>query len=106
MKKNVRTFEWDSNKSEKNLKKHGISFREALCLWDGFTYVIPTRSGNDDARSLVIGMLGVRHWTAVITMRGATVRIISVRRSHKNEERIYDERKNEAQDGCDGRRDR
>lgn len=98
----VRTFEWDPNKSEKNLKKHGISFHESLCLWDGFTYSIPTRPGNDCARHLVVGMLGVRHWTAVITMRGAVTRIISVRRSHKNEERIYDERKSEAQGDHNG----
>ncbi|WP_283171801.1 hypothetical protein [Curtanaerobium respiraculi] len=36
-------------------------------------------------------MIGSKHWTAIATRRGDAVRIISLRRSHPNEERAYDE---------------
>jgi uncharacterized DUF497 family protein len=35
-------------------------------------------------------MIGAKHWTAICTMRGERVRIISVRRARKDEVRHYD----------------
>ncbi|MBW3093363.1 BrnT family toxin [Bifidobacterium sp. 82T10] len=85
-------FEYDNAKSTHNLAKHGIDFDEAQRLWDGSKTVMlrSNNSGNDAARYLVLGMIDDKHWTAVITMRGERIRIISVRRSRKNEEAIYD----------------
>ena len=42
--------------------------------------------GNDDVRYIVLGMIDGKHWTAITTKRGKRIRIISVRRSRKNEE--------------------
>lgn len=39
---------------------------------------------------MVIGMINNKHWTAIITYRGDSVRIISVRRSRKEEVDIHD----------------
>jgi uncharacterized DUF497 family protein len=84
------TFEYDENKSQSNLAKHGIDFVEAQKLWDDpNTFVIPATT-EDETRFLIIGKIGDKHWTAVITYRGQNTRIISVRRSRKEEVAFYE----------------
>lgn len=39
----------------------------------------------DEPRSVVIGMIGDKHYLAVITYRSDNIRLISVRRSRKEE---------------------
>lgn len=46
--------------------------------------------GNDDVHYIVLGMIDGKHWTTIATRRGRRIRIISVRRSRKNEEEYYD----------------
>jgi uncharacterized protein len=83
-------FEFDPRKSEANRKKHGLDFVAAQGLWDDSQRVeIPART-EDENRSLVIGKIGERHWSAVITYRGDVIRIISVRSSRDEEKEIYE----------------
>ncbi len=83
-------FEFDRSKSVANKVKHGIDFVEAQKLWsDTKLLAIPART-EDEPRALVIGKIGHRHWTAVVTWRAERVRIISVRRSRKEEEDLYE----------------
>lgn len=83
-------FEFDNNKSEANKQKHGIDFNEAKELWQDFDFVeIPVKT-SDEPRFLVIGKIGHKHWTGVITYRSEKIRIISVRRSRKEEIDIYE----------------
>jgi uncharacterized DUF497 family protein len=83
-------FEFDPRKSESNKIKHGISFTEAQLLWsDNQRIQIPART-NDEPRFVVIGIIEDRHWSAVITYRGEKIRIISVRRSRKEEVKLYE----------------
>ncbi len=83
-------FEYDEAKSRANQAKHGIGFVEAQALWSG--PVLDLRSKHaDEPRKLVIGRIGDRFWTAIVTERGNKVRIISVRRSRSNEEKRYKE---------------
>ena len=83
-------FECDPEKSENNKKKHGIDFRAAEALWDDPDYIeIPARTV-DEPRFLVIGKIDDKHWSGVITYRGEHVRIISIRRSRKEEIDIYE----------------
>jgi uncharacterized protein len=83
-------FEFDVQKSDTNKAKHGINFIEAQALWDDPYYIeIPVETV-DESRSLVIGKIGDKHWSGVITYRGQSVRIISVRRSRKEEVDIYE----------------
>ncbi len=78
-------FEFDPLKSEANKKKHGIDFVEAQALWDDSDRLeIPAKT-QDEARSIVIGLIQEKHWSAFITYRGERVRIISVRRSRREE---------------------
>lgn len=83
-------FEFDLNKSKANKKKHGIDFVEAQALWEDPDLIeIPVRT-SDKPRFLVIGKISGKHWSGVITYRGEKIRIISVRRSRKEETDIYE----------------
>ena len=78
-------FEFDPLKSAANKAKHGIDFLEAQALWsDPALLEIPART-TDEPRFLVIGRIHRKHWSAVITYRGQTIRLISVRRSRLEE---------------------
>lgn len=83
-------FEFDENKSKTNKQKHNIDFYEAQKLWDDIGFVeIPART-SDESRILVIGKILEKYWSAVITYRSEKIRIISVRRSRKEEIDIYE----------------
>lgn len=83
-------FEFEPSKSAANRRKHGIDFVEAQALWyDPDLVEIPARTG-DEPRFFVVGMITGKHWSGVITHRGDRIRIISVRRSRKEEVEIYE----------------
>lgn len=83
-------FEYDDDKSQANLEKHGIDFLDAQALWrDPDLLELQARS-DDEPRFLVIGLIGSKHWSAVVTYRNGTVRLISVRRSRKREVELYE----------------
>jgi len=83
-------FEFDESKSRKNREKHGIDFVEAQILWlDTMLIEIPGRT-EDEPRYLVVGRIADVHWSAVITYREDRIRIISVRRSRREEIEIYE----------------
>lgn len=84
------SFEFDSRKSNSNLKKHGIDFVEAQLLWlDSNLLEIPAKT-IDEPRYLMIGKVLDKHWSAIITYRNENIRIISVRRSREEEIEIYE----------------
>lgn len=83
-------FEYDRKKSASNQRKHGIDFFDAQDLWlDPDVVEIPARVV-DEPRSIVIGKIGDKHWSAVITSRKDRTRIISVRRARQEEIEIYE----------------
>ncbi len=83
-------FEFDDNKSDSNKKKHKINFKEAQELWDDPDLIeIPIKT-SDEPRYLVIGKISGKHWSGVITYREEKIRIISVRRSRKEEVELYE----------------
>lgn len=83
-------FEFDPEKSESNKQKHGIDFYEAQELWDDSDFIeIPVKA-SDEQRFLVIGKISEKHWSGVITYRTEKIRIISVRRSRKEEVDLYE----------------
>lgn len=83
-------FEYDPQKSKSNLEKHGIDFEQAQRLWEDVNLVEITAKTIDEPRSLVIGKIGGKHWSAVITYRESIIRIISVRRSRNSEVSLYE----------------
>ncbi len=83
-------FEFDAKKSKSNKTKHGIDFNEAQRLWDDPDLIeIPVRT-SDEPRFLVVAKISGRYWSGVITYRDNNTRIISVRRSRKEEVNIYE----------------
>ena len=83
-------FEFDPQKSQANKKKQGIDFYEAQALWDDPDLIeIPVRT-SDEPRFLIIAKGSGKHWSGVITYRGGKIRIISVRRSRKEEVDFYE----------------
>jgi len=83
-------FEFDPEKSDRNLAKHGIDFIESQRLWnDPNLLEIPART-EDEPRFIVIGQIEAAHWSAVITYRSDGIRIISVRRSRDEEVVLYE----------------
>lgn len=83
-------FEFNPLKSDANKNKHGVDFREAQELWkDPELIEIPVKT-YDEPRFLVIGKISERYWSGVITYRSEKIRIISVRRSRKEEVDIYE----------------
>ncbi len=86
----MNSFEFDPAKSKTNRTKHGIDFVEAQGLWsDPMLLEIPAKT-DDEPRYLVIGAMDGKHWSAVITYRGANVRLISVRRARPEEVVLYE----------------
>ncbi|MCK9213843.1 MAG: BrnT family toxin [Rhodoferax sp.] len=86
----MNSFEFDVAKSESNRIKHGLDFAEAQSLWnDPMLLEIPAKT-EDEPRFLVIGLIDGKHWSAVMTYRGANIRLISVRRARTEEVALYE----------------
>jgi uncharacterized protein len=83
-------FEFDRNKNHANRDKHGIDFVRAQDIRrDPSRVEVPARTV-DEPRWLVIGLIDGKHWSAVVTLRDGSIRIISVRRSRVEEVAIYE----------------
>jgi uncharacterized protein len=88
------TFEWDNGKSRRNQAKHGIDFRTARALWDDGNRVEIQSPYPLETRSILIGKLDKKLWTAIFTRRESALRIISVRRARKREANLYGQKEN------------
>ena len=83
-------FEFDGKKSLSNQDKHGLNFEEIQVLWqDPYLVEIPAIT-EGELRYIVVGKIGDKHWSAVITYREGNIRIISARRSRETEVTIYE----------------
>lgn len=83
-------FEYDFRKSEANQLKHGIDFEKAQQLWEDSDLIEISAKNIDEPRTMFLGKIGSKHWSAICTFRRDTLRIISVRRSRKNEIELYE----------------
>ena len=87
-------FEWNNEKAKLNLKKHGISFKEAVTVfWDEYGLIIsdPEHSESED-RFVLWGMSENQRVLVVVHYeRGDSIRIISARAATKRERIQYDE---------------
>ncbi len=84
-------FEFDEAKSAANKAKHCLNFVEAQELWAGGVLLkTPAMTLKDEQRWAAIGKLASKHWVAFYTMRGETIRLISVRRARTGEIKYYE----------------
>jgi len=83
-------FQFDDEKSKTNKRKHGIDFVESQMLWaDPDIIEIPVK-GLDEPRYLIIGKIQNKLYSGIVTYRDDKIRIISVRRSRKEEVELYE----------------
>ena len=83
-------FEFDESKSSTNKARHGIDFVEAQALWEDMDLLEVPAKTEDEPRAVVIGKIRENHWSAIITWRNDKIRIISVRRSRREERELYE----------------
>ena len=87
-------FEWDDEKNNTNLNKHGIDFNTAKALWNDPNRIEIHTAHPIENRIILIGRIGKKLWASIFTMRGNTIRIISVRRARKKELKLYGQKEN------------
>ena len=87
-------FEWENNKAELNLKKHGTSFHEAATVFGdslAITFDDPDHSIGE-YRFITFGLSRFNRLLVVShTEREGRIRIISARQMTKKERKIYEE---------------
>ena len=85
-------FEWDENKRQSNIVKHGIDFADAVTIFEKFVNTVPSKNTDcGEQRLVTTGMLNGREITVVHTRRGDNLRIISARRARVEERIAYHE---------------
>ena len=83
-------FEWSEIKNEANIKKHSISFPLAARIFE--TNHVSVRSDREgEERYIAIGEVYGVCITVAYTMRGKNIRLISARRSRRNERRRFED---------------
>jgi uncharacterized DUF497 family protein len=82
-------FKWNDEKRKSNLSKHGLDFAQAHKVFDGVTFTFEdNRFDYGEQRFISIGLLN----DVVIIVHTETIeemRIISMRRANKNEQKLY-----------------
>jgi hypothetical protein len=83
-------FEWDEDKRQLNLAKHGIDFADAEKIFAGFTMTAEDRSADyGEQRFLTLGLLDDQVVSVAHTERNEGIRLISIRKATKHEARFY-----------------
>jgi hypothetical protein len=87
------TFEWNPQKAESNIEKHGVSFEEASTVFrDPLSLTIddPLHSTGEE-RMVQIGISHKNRLLVVVhTEKGNYIRIISARKATKKERNNYE----------------
>jgi uncharacterized protein len=85
------TFEWDRDKSAGNLAKHGISFDEAVTIFEGPVFTLEDDGPYEEPRERSYGLLAGTVVVCVIhTERDGATRIISARKATGRERKNFD----------------
>lgn len=85
-------FEWDPDKAARNLRKHGVSFDEAVSVFgDGLALTFADADHSEtEFRSRTYGTSNRSRLLVVIhTERANGIRIISARKATRYEKSIY-----------------
>ena len=91
----MQAFEWDQKKAQANFKNHGVTFDEAITVFqDPFSLtVVDAYHSDEEERYVEIGV-SVLNRTLVVayTERAVNIRVISARRATTAERRAYEEK--------------
>ena len=90
----VPTFEWDAAKALANVEKHGVSFEEAVTVFQdplAKVHADPDHSASEP-REILVGHSVQGHLLLVaFTDRQGKIRVISARKVTRRERRDYEE---------------
>ncbi len=92
----MRKFEWDSQKENLNLKKHGISFSVAATVFDDPYAIISfdEKHSEKELREWILGESDDGVLVVIFTKRIINkIRLISARKANKKERKFYEESK-------------
>lgn len=85
-------FEWDVNKAQSNVEKHGVTFEEAAEVFFDPFYQEGDASTNHELRNFIIGYsLAQRLLLVIYVERRLRIRIISARPATRNERKWYEQ---------------
>ena len=88
-------FEWDAEKADTNLLKHGVSFDMVRRFSWETAFTLPDRRQEyGEQRWVSIGLIGSRLFKIVYVVRGDRVRLISAHKANRRDQRKYHERCN------------
>ena len=83
-------FTWDEAKRRSNLVKHGLDFADVPAVFGGITFTFEDdRFDYGEERFITLGMLKGMVVVIAHTERNDTVRIISMRKATKHEQKLY-----------------
>ena len=88
------TFEWDPEKADSNIQKHGVSFDEASTVFgDPLSLLMPDPDHSaDEERYVVLGVSAQQQLLVVaFAERPPNTRLISARRATRAERKRYEE---------------
>jgi uncharacterized DUF497 family protein len=87
----VEGFEWDREKAETNLKKHGVDFADAARVFDDEARLewLDDRDDYGEERFSTVGEVHGRIIFVSYTVRDDRIRLISARRASKLEREEY-----------------
>ena len=89
-------FRWDSRKAAVNRRKHGVTFEEAISVFeDPLARIFVDEWASDtESRGIIVGHSGARNLllVAFAEQPDTTIRIISARRATPKEQRDYEQR--------------
>ncbi|MGZ8846637.1 MAG: BrnT family toxin [Pyrinomonadaceae bacterium] len=85
-------FIWDTQKAKSNIRKHGVSFEEAITVFNDPLFVIfrSHKHSLDENRYVIIGMSDQDRLLAVSFTEANEIRIISARELTTRERRNYE----------------
>lgn len=83
-------FEFDSEKDRVNIAKHGVSLVLGVVVVENAVgEIADDRRDYGELRRNAFGMVNGRLFVCTFTMRGNAVRIISVRKASRREQRFW-----------------
>jgi uncharacterized DUF497 family protein len=83
-------IEFDSDKNKANIAKHSVNMAAVAGFdFDTAKTCLDTRQNYDEDRIVALGFIADRLHVLVLTMRGRTVRDISLRKANHKERKAY-----------------
>jgi uncharacterized protein len=83
-------FRWDEKKRRANILNHGFDFLDAKEVFEGITFTLEDdRFDSGEERFITLGLLEGSIVVVAHTEKGNEVRVISMRKATRHEQKIY-----------------